>query len=77
MEELLKCKYCNYSNSNLIELNNHNLTCYKKYINEILLKNLKIDNFVKSVCKNRAEPDTDVGVRPDAKTEFNRTVKRS
>ena len=28
-------------------------------------------------CKNRAEPDTDVGVRPDAKTEFNRTVKRS
>lgn len=31
----------------------------------------------KHKCKNRAEPDTDVGVRPDAKTEFNRTVKRS
>ena len=31
---------------------------------------------MKSYCKNRAEPDTDVGVRPDAKTEFNRTVKR-
>jgi hypothetical protein len=51
MEELPKCKYCNYSNSNLIELNNHNLTCYKKYINEILLKNSQIDNFVKSVKK--------------------------
>ena len=51
MEELPKCKYCNYSNSNLIELNNHHLTCYKKYINEILLKNSQIDNFVKSVKK--------------------------
>ena len=28
-------------------------------------------------CKNRSKPDTNVGVRPDAKTEFNRTVKRS
>ncbi|WP_323595746.1 thermonuclease family protein [Aliarcobacter butzleri] len=28
-------------------------------------------------CKNRSELDTNVGVRPDAKTEFNRTVKRS
>ena len=51
MEELPKCKYCNYSNSNSIELNNHHLTCYKKYINEILLKNSQIDNFVKSVKK--------------------------
>ena len=30
-----------------------------------------------SFCKNRSELDTNVGVRPDAKTEFNRTVKRS
>ena len=29
------------------------------------------------LCKNRSELDTNVGVRPDAKTEFNRTVKRS
>ena len=28
-------------------------------------------------CKNRSNPDTNVGVRPDTKTEFNRTVKRS
>ncbi len=35
------------------------------------------DGIVSAFCKNRAEPDTDVGVRPDAKTEFNRTVKRS
>ena len=34
--------------------------------------------FYKDVwCKNRSELDTNVGVRPDAKTEFNRTVKRS
>ena len=31
----------------------------------------------KNNCKNRSKPDTNVGVRPDAKTEFNRTVKRS
>ena len=30
-----------------------------------------------AACKNRSKPDTNVGVRPDAKTEFNRTVKRS
>ena len=27
-------------------------------------------------CKNRSKPDNDARVRPDAKTEFNRTVKR-
>ncbi|MBP9616653.1 MAG: hypothetical protein KBD88_06510, partial [Aliarcobacter sp.] len=37
----------------------------------------KITKQIELYCKNRAEPDTDVGVRPDAKTEFNRTVKRS
>ena len=33
--------------------------------------------FYKINCKNRSNPDTNVGVRPDTKTEFNRTVKRS
>lgn len=28
------------------------------------------------LCKNRSKPDNDARVRPDAKTEFNRTVKR-
>ena len=30
----------------------------------------------KTLCKNRSKPDNDARVRPDAKTEFNRTVKR-
>ena len=30
----------------------------------------------KICCKNRSKPDNDARVRPDAKTEFNRTVKR-
>jgi hypothetical protein len=34
-------------------------------------------NFIKEAnCKNRSKPDNDARVRPDAKTEFNRTVKR-
>ena len=40
--------------------------------NVIILKGVNIGD-----CKNRSKPDTNVGVRPDAKTEFNRTVKRS
>ena len=45
---------------------------YKYFeINTLFLIALEI------VCKNRSELDTNVGVRPDAKTEFNRTVKRS
>lgn len=31
---------------------------------------------IKPECKNRSKPDNDARVRPDAKTEFNRTVKR-
>ena len=43
-------------------------------------KNTSLNNEYKingEICKNRSKPDTNVGVRPDAKTEFNRTVKRS
>ena len=32
--------------------------------------------WAKLQCKNRSKPDNDARVRPDAKTEFNRTVKR-
>ena len=56
--------------------------------NNLDYKNLKYEHqyqIIKSInkinyvinCKNRSKPDTNVGVRPDAKTEFNRTVKRS
>jgi PBP1b-binding outer membrane lipoprotein LpoB len=34
------------------------------------------DKLAKEFCKNRSKPDNDARVRPDAKTEFNRTVKR-
>ncbi len=47
---------------------------YKDY--RAIKSTLKSDN-VQNNCKNRSELDTNVGVRPDAKTEFNRTVKRS
>lgn len=44
----------------------------------IKIDKISIKNFLKEeTCKNRSELDTNVGVRPDAKTEFNRTVKRS
>ena len=33
-------------------------------------------NILEKECKNRSKPDNDARVRPDAKTEFNRTVKR-
>ena len=40
-------------------------------------KVITLENSFHGRCKNRSKPDTNVGVRPDAKTEFNRTVKRS
>ncbi len=43
----------------------------------IPVKDRESFNVDKRICKNRSKPDTNVGVRPDAKTEFNRTVKRS
>ena len=62
-------------------------TNIKKYRLEkgLSQEKLALDIGVKSIafysncesCKNRSELDTNVGVRPDAKTEFNRTVKRS
>jgi hypothetical protein len=49
MEDLTKCKYCDYTNNNSIDLSNHQLNCYKGYIQEVLSKNSKIDNFVENV----------------------------
>ena len=46
---------------------NVGLLGYFKYT-DFLLENFN--------CKNRSKPDNDARVRPDAKTEFNRTVKR-
>lgn len=44
---------------------------------DINYEEILLNDFSESYCKNRSELDTNVGVRPDAKTEFNRTVKRS
>lgn len=49
MEDLTKCKYCDYTNNNSIKLSNHQSNCYKGYIQEVLSKNSKIDNFVENV----------------------------
>ena len=49
----------------------------KSVISSFAIENMYLNEKNILNCKNRAEPDTDVGVRPDAKTEFNRTVKRS
>ena len=43
-----------------------------KYEDLMLVSAIDID----TNCKNRSKPDNDARVRPDAKTEFNRTVKR-
>ena len=54
----------------------------KTYTNgrfEIALQGESIKDIVGNLlkeCKNRSKPDNDARVRPDAKTEFNRTVKR-
>ena len=50
---------------------NHNTML--KYKNEAKKRNIP---FICAKCKNRSKPDNDARVRPDAKTEFNRTVKR-
>ena len=50
---------------------------YSNILLKFMLRSLRNEGKLMFNCKNRAEPDTDVGVRPDAKTEFNRTVKRS
>ena len=59
--------------TNILYFRNKNAIDLKLYQD----KKDEIMHFLGFNCKNRAEPDTDVGVRPDAKTEFNRTVKRS
>lgn len=41
-----------------------------------LAKDTAVDLIKEFGCKNRSKPDNDARVRPDAKTEFNRTVKR-
>ena len=62
----------NKSISNFDEILNSSDSNYLSH-NGIPNKN----NLTFTNCKNRSKPDTNVGVRPDAKTEFNRTVKRS
>lgn len=37
---------------------------------------VELQENINKICKNRSKPDNDARVRPDAKTEFNRTVKR-
>ena len=76
--ELMRSRYCAFA----LNLSEYIIkTTHKEnqdYTNDILNWKQDIENFsINTECKNRAEPDTDVGVRPDAKTEFNRTVKRS
>ena len=44
--------------------------CTKTYDNLLIMGSFGAS------CKNRSKPDNDARVRPDAKTEFNRTVKR-
>ena len=49
---------------------------YMAEIYNIIDDKEKISQYEKKYCKNRSKPDNDARVRPDAKTEFNRTVKR-
>lgn len=51
---------------NWSEANDSELVCYC----------IEVDKKTIVDCKNRSKPDNDARVRPDAKTEFNRTVKR-
>ena len=49
---------------------------YEKLMKDYLSLKAGNSTNINTKCKNRSKPDNDARVRPDAKTEFNRTVKR-
>ena len=67
----------NYSNDKTYEKYKYKFFTWNTYVIYSIVYVLIYFGRIWYQCKNRSNPDTDVGVRPDAKTEFNRTVKRS